>query len=272
MTEGLLQVEIPDFGSSVLGSLNEQRLLGHYCDVSILVQGQSFKAHRAVLAASSLYFRDLFTVFELPSSVTPTCFQQILSFCYTGRLSMAASEQLVLMYTAGYLQIQNIVERGMELMMMKASSSSSPLCLVRTAGSLKPAGNQPLGFISLLILCFILPRFSTCSVSIRADVVGELQTSRGSALCYLSAGGLVPGLQSYLLAGGGRSSPAGSSIPTDSPPSHPPTEEELEEDYYGSAVHPGLYQHIYCHTGNPYSESGVDLRLNGETQDHHARL
>lgn len=139
MSEGLLQVEIPDFGSSVLGSLNEQRLLGHYCDVSILVQGQAFKAHRAVLAASSLYFRDLFSsaadsssssqaVFELPSSVTPTCFQQILSFCYTGRLSMAASEQLVLMYTAGYLQIQNIVERGMELMMMKASSSSSPLC------------------------------------------------------------------------------------------------------------------------------------------------
>lgn len=139
MSEGLLQVEIPDFGSSVLGSLNEQRLQGHYCDVSILVQGQAFKAHRAVLAASSLYFRDLFSsesstssssqaVFELPSSVTPTCFQQILSFCYTGRLSMAASEQLVLMYTAGYLQIQNIVERGMELMMMKASSSSSPLC------------------------------------------------------------------------------------------------------------------------------------------------
>ena len=138
MSEGLLQVEIPDFGSSVLGSLNEQRLLGHYCDVSILVQGQAFKAHRAVMAASSLYFRDLFSsapessssqvVFELPSSVTPACFQQILSFCYTGRLSMATSEQLVLMYTAGYLQIQNIVERGMELMMMKASSASSPLC------------------------------------------------------------------------------------------------------------------------------------------------
>lgn len=141
MSEGILQVEIPDFGRSVLGSLNEQRLLGHYCDVSILVQGRSFKAHRAVLAASSLYFRDLFSAaadssfstssqaaYELPSSVTPTCFQQILSFCYTGRLSMAASEQLVLMYTAGYLQIQNIVERGMELLLMKASSSSSPLC------------------------------------------------------------------------------------------------------------------------------------------------
>uniref|UniRef100_A0A4W6FKM2 BTB domain-containing protein n=1 Tax=Lates calcarifer TaxID=8187 RepID=A0A4W6FKM2_LATCA len=308
MSEGLLQVEIPDFGSSVLGSLNEQRLLGHYCDVSILVQGQAFKAHRAVLAASSLYFRDLFSsaadsssssssssssqaVFELPSSVTPTCFQQILSFCYTGRLSMAASEQLVLMYTAGYLQIQNIVERGMELMMMKASSSSSPLCcdsqttsadelggfdtpLVQqqhSAPQLQEASpDQPALSPEELLLAVSRIKQERADTppteengggaaaggeEARVDIAGDLQTSRSSALCYLGAsGGLVPGLQSYLLAGGGRSSPGGSSLPTDSPPSHPPTEEELEEDYYGNTVHPGLYQHIYGHPGNPYSK------------------
>uniref|UniRef100_A0A3Q0RCN1 NACC family member 2 n=1 Tax=Amphilophus citrinellus TaxID=61819 RepID=A0A3Q0RCN1_AMPCI len=245
--KGLLQVEIPDFGSSVLGSLNEQRLLGHYCDVSILVQGQAFKAHRAVLAASSLYFRDLFSsaVFELPSSVTPTCFQQILSFCYTGRLSMAASEQLVLMYTAGYLQIQNIVERGMELMMMKASSSSSPLCCDSQVGLTR-------GKVDVM--------FPPVGSLFRVDIAGDLQSSRSTALCYLSAGGgLVPGLQSYLLAGGGRSSPGGSSLPTDSPPSHPPTEEELEEDYYSNAVHPGLYQHIYGHPGNPYIQEKMEM-------------
>ena len=91
-----------------------------------------------------------------------------------------------------------------------------------------------------------------CSVP-RVDIAGDLQTPRSSTLCYLGAsGGLIPGLQSYLLASGGRSSPGGSSLPTDSPPSHPPTEEELEEDYYGNAVHPGLYQHIYGHPGNPY--------------------
>lgn len=85
----------------------------------------------------------------------------------------------------------------------------------------------------------------------------DLQSSRGTALCYLGAGGgLVSGLQSYLLAGQGRSSPGGSSLPTDSPPSHPATEEELEEDYYGSTVHPGIYQQIYGHPGNPYSEYG----------------
>lgn len=85
----------------------------------------------------------------------------------------------------------------------------------------------------------------------------DLQSSRTAALCYLGpAGGLVPGLQSYLLAaGGGPSSPGGSSLPTDSPPSHLPTEEELEEDYYGSSAHPGLYQHIYGHPGNLYSKS-----------------
>ncbi|XP_061586136.1 nucleus accumbens-associated protein 2 [Cololabis saira] len=310
MSEGLLQVEIPDFGSSVLGSLNEQRLLGQYCDVSILVQGQAFKAHRAVLAASSLYFRDLFSsaadpsssasspspsqmVFELPSSVTPTCFQQILSFCYTGRLSMAASEQLVLMYTAGYLQIQNIVERGMELMMMKAASS--PLCCDSQTTSADELGGydgptvqQQHGGPQLQERGLDQPSLSPAELLLtvsrikqeradtppteendegggggdgaRMDVVGELQASRTSALCYLSAaGGVVPGLQSYLLAGGGRSSPGGSSLPTDSPPSHPPTEEELEEDYYSNAVHPGVYQHIYGHPGNPYIQEKLEM-------------
>ncbi|XP_014385147.1 PREDICTED: nucleus accumbens-associated protein 2 [Myotis brandtii] len=125
----MLHIEIPNFGNTVLGCLNEQRLLGLYCDVSIVVKGQAFKAHRAVLAASSLYFRDLFSgnsksAFELPGSVPPACFQQILSFCYTGRLTMAASEQLVVMYTAGFLQIQHIVERGTDLLF----KVSSPHC------------------------------------------------------------------------------------------------------------------------------------------------
>ncbi|KAJ3604441.1 hypothetical protein NHX12_029181 [Muraenolepis orangiensis] len=280
MSEGLLQVEIPDFGSSVLGSLNEQRLLGHYCDVSILVQGQSFKAHRAVLAASSLYFRDLFSsapessssqvVFELPSSVTPACFQQILSFCYTGRLSMATSEQLVLMYTAGYLQIQNIVERGMELMMMKASSASSPLCCdSQTASAEELGGYEPALSAEELLLAVSRIKQERADTpppmdetpgeepeKRRGDTTRDLQATRGSALCYLGAGGgLVPGLQSYLLATAERSSPAGSSLPTESPPSHPPTEEELEDDYYP----PGIYGHIYGHPSNPYIQEKMEM-------------
>uniref|UniRef100_A0A8C6WTZ8 Nucleus accumbens associated 1, BEN and BTB (POZ) domain containing b n=1 Tax=Neogobius melanostomus TaxID=47308 RepID=A0A8C6WTZ8_9GOBI len=124
-----LQMAIPNFGNSVLECLNEQRLQGLYCDVSVLVKGHAFKAHRAVLAASSSYFRDLFnsggksSVVELPPAVQPQSFQQILSFCYTGRLSMNVGDQFLLMYTAGFLQIQQIMEKGTEFF-LKVSSPS----------------------------------------------------------------------------------------------------------------------------------------------------
>ncbi|KAJ8345821.1 hypothetical protein SKAU_G00300140 [Synaphobranchus kaupii] len=124
-----LQMAIPNFGNSVLECLNEQRLQGLYCDVSVVVKGHAFKAHRAVLAASSSYFRDLFnsgsksSVVELPPAVQPQSFQQILSFCYTGRLSMNVGDQFLLMYTAGFLQIQQIMEKGTEFF-LKVSSPS----------------------------------------------------------------------------------------------------------------------------------------------------
>uniref|UniRef100_A0A3B3Z9G9 NACC family member 2 n=1 Tax=Periophthalmus magnuspinnatus TaxID=409849 RepID=A0A3B3Z9G9_9GOBI len=270
MAEGLLQVHVPDFGSSVLGSLEEQRASGQYCDVHILVQGQIFKAHRAVLAASSLYFRDLFkspSVLELPSSVSPACFEQILSFCYTGRLVVAPQEQLVLMYTAGYLQIQNIVERGMELLMKSASSSSSPLCCdsqvpVWNAKKLKGEMNSTLkSTISLILL-----RGGQYSVTLTGKPFRESETSqqggsnpvcnhmglslcvlrgelRGGALCYLSAG--VAQMQSFLMPPGGRCSPGSSPQAT---------EEELDDDFYTSAVSTSLYQHLY-----PYVPEKLDM-------------
>uniref|UniRef100_A0A3P9PNL1 BTB domain-containing protein n=1 Tax=Poecilia reticulata TaxID=8081 RepID=A0A3P9PNL1_POERE len=81
MAEGLLQVEIPDFGSSVLGSLNEQRLLGHYCDVSILVQGQAFKAHRAVLAiCCGVWILVLFMTWFGPSFSCWTSLQMVFNY------------------------------------------------------------------------------------------------------------------------------------------------------------------------------------------------
>ncbi|XP_062311718.1 nucleus accumbens-associated protein 1-like isoform X2 [Osmerus eperlanus] len=124
-----LQMAIPNFGNNVLECLNEQRLQGLYCDVSVVVKGHAFKAHRAVLAASSSYFRDLFNaggksqVVELPPAVQPQSFQQILAFCYTGRLSMNVGDQFLLMYTAGFLQIQQIMEKGTEFF-LKVSSPS----------------------------------------------------------------------------------------------------------------------------------------------------
>lgn len=113
------------------------------------------QAHRAVLAASSSYFRDLFnaggksSVVELPPAVQPQSFQQILAFCYTGRLSMNVGDQFLLMYTAGFLQIQQIMEKGTEFF-LKVKAATQQACFV-LCGTCWAELLQ--GFSSTLLLC-----------------------------------------------------------------------------------------------------------------------
>ncbi|XP_052447630.1 nucleus accumbens-associated protein 2 isoform X2 [Carassius gibelio] len=250
----MLHMEIPNFGSMVLGSLNEQRLQGQYCDVSIMVKGQAFKAHRAVLAASSLYFRDLFSgsskaQFELPSSVTPACFQQILSFCYTGKLTMAASEQLVVMYTAGYLQIQHIVERGMDLMF----KANSPHCDSATASMDEPNSDPQSPSTHPLVPAGWSPSLPSQARRIkleeplakRASSGDGTRSGRGVPL--LSWGTFPLGAPAYL---GERSSPGASSLPTtDSPTSYQNEDEEFEEEPFDADE---TYSQLCGRSANPY--------------------
>lgn len=241
------------------------------------------------MAASSLYFRDLFssstkTQFELPSSVTPACFEQILTFCYTGKLTMAASEQLVVMYTAGYLQIQHIVERGMDLMF----KANSPHCDSQTAGSLEETGSEPqspcnngngLAVAALLGTpgwspSLLMPQrkiklegdptpltIPSTQSKISSSELGS-RLARASSLFYSTAGGAtIPGMPSYHLhgaggggAGGGveRSSPGASSLPTtDSPTSYQNEDEEFEEEPY-DGITEDAYSHLYGRSANPY--------------------
>lgn len=51
-----LQMAIPNFGNNVLECLNEQRLQGLYCDVSVVVKGHAFKV--LVHCFSSLHSTD----------------------------------------------------------------------------------------------------------------------------------------------------------------------------------------------------------------------
>nr|XP_020019581.1 nucleus accumbens-associated protein 2-like [Castor canadensis] len=276
----MLHIEIPNFGNTVLGCLNEQRLLGLYCDVSIVVKGQAFKAHRAVLAASSLYFRDLFSgnsksAFELPGTVPPACFQQILSFCYTGKLTMAASEQLVVMYTAGFLQIQNIVERGTDLMF----KVSSPHCDSQTAmiedtssepqspcNQLQPAATATAAtyVASPSVPIPLLTRVKHEAMELppaagpglapkrpletgpRDGVAVAVGTAPGAAPLKLprvsyygvpSLATLIPSIQQVPYPQGERTSPGASSLPTtDSPTSYHNEEDEEDDEAYDTMV------------------------------------
>lgn len=275
----MLHIEIPNFGNTVLGCLNEQRLLGLYCDVSIVVKGQAFKAHRAVLAASSLYFRDLFSgnsksAFELPGTVPPACFQQILSFCYTGRLTMAASEQLVVMYTAGFLQIQHIVERGTDLMFKVSSPHcDSQTTMIEDASSepqspcnqLQPAAAPPY-VVSPSVPIPLLTRVkhealelplaagpglapkrpletgprdgaAVATGSAVAAGTAPLKLPRVSYYGVPSLATLIPSIQQAPYSQGERTSPGASSLPTtDSPTSYHNEEDEEDDEAYDTMV------------------------------------
>ncbi|KFV76148.1 Nucleus accumbens-associated protein 2 [Struthio camelus australis] len=249
----MLHIEIPNFGNTVLGCLNEQRLLGLYCDVSIVVKGQAFKAHRAVLAASSLYFRDLFSgnsknAFELPGTVPPACFQQILSFCYTGKLTMAASEQLVVMYTAGFLQIQHIVEKGTDLMF----KVSSPHCDSQTA-MIEDPSSEPQSPCTQLQAASA-PYVMSPSMPIPLlTAAGPLKLSRVSYYGVPSLATLLPTVQQVQYSQGERTSPGASSLPTtDSPTSYHNEEDEEDDEAYDTMVEE-QYGQMYIKSSGGYS-------------------
>ncbi|XP_060797207.1 zinc finger and BTB domain-containing protein 37 isoform X1 [Neoarius graeffei] len=118
---GSIQLDIPDFSNSVLSHLNQLRMQGRLCDIVVNVQGQSFRAHKVVLAASSPYFRDHMALSEM-STVSlsvirnPSVFEQLLSFCYTGRLCLQLADIISYLTAASFLQMQHIIDRCTQIL------------------------------------------------------------------------------------------------------------------------------------------------------------
>ncbi|NXX17454.1 ZBT22 protein, partial [Podargus strigoides] len=118
---GLVHVDFPEMTSALLANLNRQRVEGKLCDISIHVQGRVFRAHRAVLAASSPYFHDQvllknMTSIVLPSVMDPAAFETVLSSAYTGRLSMAPEDIVNFLTVGSVLQMWHIVDKCTELL------------------------------------------------------------------------------------------------------------------------------------------------------------
>ncbi|XP_068013218.1 LOW QUALITY PROTEIN: zinc finger and BTB domain-containing protein 4 [Melanerpes formicivorus] len=94
-------VEVSDAGHcrSLLLELNEQRLRGQFCDVTIIAEDTKFRAHKNVLAASSPFFKRALAqeaacpnpaqVLELPG-VQAGVFSDVLNFIYNSRLAVAS--------------------------------------------------------------------------------------------------------------------------------------------------------------------------------------
>uniref|UniRef100_H3C4M6 Hypermethylated in cancer 2 protein n=1 Tax=Tetraodon nigroviridis TaxID=99883 RepID=H3C4M6_TETNG len=101
----------------LLLQLNQQRAKGFLCDVIIVVENALFRAHKNILAASSIYFKSLVLHDNLinldTEMVNPSIFRQVLDFIYTGKL-LSSSEQSseqnfsALLTAASYLQLHDL--------------------------------------------------------------------------------------------------------------------------------------------------------------------
>lgn len=130
-------MEVPSHARQLLLQLNSQRTKGFLCDVIIVVQNALFRAHKNILAASSVYLKSLVVHDNLINldheMVSPSIFRIILDFIYTGRLGDAepSSEQLfgAVLAAASYLQISDLVS-----LCKKKLKRNGKYCHVRTAG------------------------------------------------------------------------------------------------------------------------------------------
>ncbi|XP_053326807.1 hypermethylated in cancer 2 protein [Spea bombifrons] len=109
-------MDLPNHAKQLLLQLNQQRAKGFLCDVIIVVENALFRAHKNILAASSMYFKSLVLHDNLinldTDMVNPAVFRQILDFIYTGKLlpSEQPGEQNfnALLTAASYLQLHDL--------------------------------------------------------------------------------------------------------------------------------------------------------------------
>ncbi|KAM9842534.1 transcription regulator protein BACH2 [Aulostomus maculatus] len=125
--------------ANVLLSLEEQRRQGVLCDVTLLVEGQEVRAHRAVLAASSRYFLQALLgqnrspgepepIINLPEKVTAKGFVPLLQFAYTAKLVLSQENIHEVILCADFLGVHNLEDscfRFLQAQLLSDSQQSS---------------------------------------------------------------------------------------------------------------------------------------------------
>lgn len=117
--------------SHVLRCLDEQRRRDTLCDVTVVVEGQSFRAHRSVLASCSEYFTHRISsltesgaVITLPEEVTVAGFEPLLKFAYTSKLLFGKDDVLEIRNSASVLGFRDLDEACFDFLLPKFFSSS----------------------------------------------------------------------------------------------------------------------------------------------------
>ncbi|KAG8451611.1 hypothetical protein GDO86_003706 [Hymenochirus boettgeri] len=111
-------MDLSSHHSRLLQQLDEQRRRDLFCDCHIVIEGQTFRAHRNVLFASSGYFKMLLSQScgEVGQPTTATfdvfsadTFKAILDFMYSGKLPISGQNVIEIMSAASYLQMTEVI-------------------------------------------------------------------------------------------------------------------------------------------------------------------
>ncbi|XP_073531940.1 zinc finger and BTB domain-containing protein 24 isoform X2 [Phyllobates terribilis] len=116
-TEGKIRFHSPGHVGTVLSSLEEQRQKNFLCDITLMVENVQFRAHKALLAASSEYFSMMFadegnigqSVYVIEGIVSEV-FESLLQFIYTGDVHVGEKSLKQIVSTAHVLKIDNLVK------------------------------------------------------------------------------------------------------------------------------------------------------------------
>ncbi|XP_070798835.1 zinc finger and BTB domain-containing protein 11 [Pituophis catenifer annectens] len=118
-SKGLVKQSSPKHSQSVLNQLNQQRLSSQFCDVTLLIEGEVYKAHKSILAANSEYFRELFiekgavssheAVVDL-SGFRKASFLPLLEFAYTSELVFDFCNMAAVAELAQHLLMTEVLE------------------------------------------------------------------------------------------------------------------------------------------------------------------
>lgn len=140
----------PSHSDHVLQQLNNQREWGFLCDCLIAIGDIYFRAHKAVLAACSSYFRMMFIRDQQGAGrldlsnmqISAECFDLILQLMYLGRIVVGSYEFEELKASMAYLQMYYIPDSLEDLRDIRSSNITPSSSASSSSSSVGPAGGK----------------------------------------------------------------------------------------------------------------------------------
>ena len=115
--ESIKHLEDPSYPSHLSSGLNKLRQQASFCDVTIIVGGQRFSAHKAILTCACDYFQGMFSpgfqesaMSEITIPGSPESFTKLLEFAYTGHLTLSLSTVTGVLKMASYMVFTQAVK------------------------------------------------------------------------------------------------------------------------------------------------------------------